>query len=38
MKINNIIRKKLEKIKLLIMDVDGVLTSGYILINSLGKR
>ena len=38
MKINNIIRKKLEKIKLLIMDVDGVLTSGYILINSLGKE
>ena len=38
MKMNTGIRKKLEKIKLLIMDVDGVLTPGYILISSTGKE
>ncbi len=38
MKIDKSIRKKLEKIKFLIMDVDGVLTPGYILINSSGEE
>lgn len=38
MKMDKGIRKKAEKIKLLIMDVDGVLTPGYILVNSSGKE
>ena len=38
MKIDKKIREKVEKIKLLIMDVDGVLTPGYILISSTGSE
>ena len=32
------LRKKLKKIKLLILDVDGVLTDGYLFYDYLGNQ
>ena len=33
-----LLRKKLKKIKLLILDVDGVLTDGYLFYDYQGKQ